>query len=133
MDSNILLSSEGKERAVPLRGSWKCSEECWTSASEHPPQSQSRIGFLVGTCLVGDMIASWRRAESHSPPVRDHLELRKRIFPPLQKKNIEKAEHLLQLTEFLRNLPSKTNKSLALWVYSRKLWSRWRFKIHTHL
>jgi len=31
------------------------------------------------------MIAAWRRAESYSLPVRGHV-LRKRIFPPLQKK-----------------------------------------------
>jgi len=33
-----------------------------------------------------DMIAAWRHFESHSPPVRGYWELRKRIFPPLQKK-----------------------------------------------
>jgi len=43
-----------------------------------------RGGFLVSS----DMIAAWRRAKSHSPPVRGHWELRKRIFPPLQKKKI---------------------------------------------
>jgi len=42
--------------------------------------------------------------------MRGHWELRKRIFPPLQKqkkKTIEKAEHLLQFTELqakLKNL-----------------------------
>jgi len=27
------------------RGGGECSKECWTSASEHPPQRQSRIGI----------------------------------------------------------------------------------------
>jgi len=40
-----MLSSESKESAVPLRGGEGCSEECWTSASVHPPRSQSRIGL----------------------------------------------------------------------------------------
>jgi len=43
-------------------------------------------------------------AEFHSP-LRGHWELRKRNFPPLKKKKyIEKAEHLLQLTELQAKL-----------------------------
>jgi len=45
--------------------------------------------WLRGDFLVGsDMIAAWRHVESHSLPVRGHWKLRKRIFPPLQKKYI---------------------------------------------
>jgi len=46
--------------------------------------------------VSSDIIVAWRCAESHSSPVRGHWELRKRIFPLLQKKkNLEKAEYLL--------------------------------------
>jgi len=47
-----------------------------------PEPDWLRRDFLVGS----GTIAAWRRAESHSLPVRGHWELRKRIFPPLQKK-----------------------------------------------
>jgi len=62
-----------------------------------------------------DMIAAWRHIESHSLPMRSHWELRKRIFPFLQKKNIHREDRALAATY---RIASKTNKSLA--PYSRK-------------
>jgi len=72
-----------------------------------------RRGFLVGSGTT----AARRRAESHSPLVRGHWELRKRIFPPLKKKYIyiyiERERERRQNTCCIL-IASKTNKSLAL-------------------
>jgi len=43
IDSSILLSNEGKERAVPLGGGGECSEE--QAHRKAPPQNQSRSGL----------------------------------------------------------------------------------------
>jgi len=100
-----LLSSE--ERAVLLRGEWEMLRRMLNkrigASPAKPEPDWLRGGFLVGS----GTITTWRRAESTVPrcAVTGNCVMRTHFLSSQQKKKyIEKAEHLLQLTELQAKL-----------------------------